>query len=154
MNKWQRQALSGGLVLDASATQGADRSKTTRSSAVGSLVPNQLKVSTRSQHGIRKPKSYVDGTIRYSPREPSSLQEALNNKNWKSAMNSEFESWRKNNTWHLIPARKGINVIDCKWVYKTKRKSDGSIDMYKARLIAKGFKQRYGVDYEDTFSPV
>ena len=60
----------------------------------------------------------------------------------------------KNKTWHLVPPRKGNNVIDCKWVYKIKRKYDGSIDRYKARLVAKWIKQRFGIDYEDTFSPV
>jgi histone deacetylase 1/2 len=54
----------------------------------------------------------------------------------------------------LVPPRKGINVIDCKWVFKIKYKGDGSLDKYKGRLVAKGFKKRYGIDYEDPFSLV
>ena len=60
----------------------------------------------------------------------------------------------KNETWELVPRRRGINLIDSKWVYKIKKKADGSIETFKARLIAKGFKQRHGVDYLDTYSPV
>jgi histone deacetylase 1/2 len=45
-------------------------------------------------------------------------------------------------------------LIDCKWVYRVKRKADGTIDRYNACLVAKGFKQRYVIDYEDTFTPV
>jgi hypothetical protein len=48
----------------------------------------------------------------------------------------------------------GSNVIDCKWVYKIKRKADDNLDRYKAHLGAKGFKQQYDIDYEETFSPV
>lgn len=69
-------------------------------------------------------------------------------------MDSEYQALMKNKTWHLVPPKKGLNVIDCKWVYKIKRKPDGSLDRYKARLVGKGFKQRYGIDYEDTFNPV
>lgn len=69
-------------------------------------------------------------------------------------MDEEYFALMENQTWHLVPYRKGTNVIDCKWVYKIKQKSDGTIDRYKTRLVAKGFKQRYGIDYEDTFSPV
>ncbi|XP_012700229.1 uncharacterized protein LOC105914105 [Setaria italica] len=111
---------------------------------------------TRLQRGIRKQKQYTDGTVRYglftSTGEPSSLDEALHDRNWHQAMESEYEALMKNRTWHLVPPQKGRNVIGCKWVYKIKRKSDGTLDRYKARLVAKGFKQRYGVDYEDTFT--
>lgn len=56
--------------------------------------------------------------------------------------------------WHLVPPRYGRNLIDCKRVFKFKQRVDGTIDRYKDRLVAKGFKQRYGIDYADTFSPV
>jgi hypothetical protein len=69
-------------------------------------------------------------------------------------MDSEIQALHKNKTWHLVSPPGKVNVIDSKWVYKIKKKSDGSIDRYKTRLVAKGFKQRYGIDYEDIFSPV
>jgi histone deacetylase 1/2 len=113
---------------------------------------------TRLRGGIHKPKVYTDGTVRYgcltASGELQSLDEALNSRDWKLAMDAEYNALIDNKTWHLVPPKRGINVIDCKWVYKVKRKSDGSLDRYKARLVAKGFRQRYGIDYEDTFSPV
>jgi hypothetical protein len=53
-----------------------------------------------------------------------------------------------------VPCKTGANLIDCKCLYKIKKKADGSIDRYKERLVAKGFKERYGIDYKDNFSPV
>jgi hypothetical protein len=73
---------------------------------------------------------------------------------WEEAMDVEFNALMKNKTWHLVPPVKGSNIVDCKWVFKEKRKADGSLDKQKVQLVAKGFKQRYGIDYEDTFSPV
>jgi hypothetical protein len=78
----------------------------------------------------------------------------MKNPLWKQAMNDEFQALQKNKIWHLVPPRPGLNVIDCKWVFKLKQKPDGSIDHYKARLVANGFKQQYGIDYDETFSPV
>jgi hypothetical protein len=104
---------------------------------------------------------YTDGTVRYDRHtllaavgEPSTVNEALGDKKWKKAMDIEFDALVKNKTWHLAPPMKGRNIVGCKWVYKIKRKQDGSLDRYKARLVAKSFKQRYGIDYDDTFSPV
>jgi len=118
---------------------------------------------TRSQSGIVKEKKYTDGTIRYyklkrafltSTGEPTNLHDALAHKDWKKAMDVEYDALIQNKTWRLVPPKRDANVIDCKWVYKIKKRADGSIDRYKARLVAKGFKQRFGIDYEDTFSPV
>jgi hypothetical protein len=69
--------------------------------------------------------------------EPQNLVEALEDKNWKGAMKIEYDALINNRTWHLVLPQKGTNVIGCKWVYKIKRKSAGSLDRYKASLVAK-----------------
>jgi hypothetical protein len=68
-------------------------------------------------------------------------------------MDEEYDAFIKNGTWHLVSCAHGQNVINYKWVYKVKQKADGTVDRYKACLVAKGFKQQYVIDYEDTFSP-
>jgi hypothetical protein len=89
-----------------------------------------------------------------SDGEPSCFEEAKGNKSWEDAMDEEMQALRKNETWDLVPKPKGVDPVTCKWVYKLKRKADGSVERYKARLVARGFSQRYGEDYEETFSPV
>jgi hypothetical protein len=86
--------------------------------------------------------------------EPHTLSEALHDPNWLKAMKEEYNALLENKTWHLVPPSTKKYIIDCKSVYRIKRKANGSIDRYKARLVAKVFKQRYGIDYEDTFSLV
>jgi histone deacetylase 1/2 len=54
-------------------------------------------------------------------------------------MDAEYDALMKDNTWHLVPPKKGSNIIDCRWAFKIKFKVDGILDKYKARLAAKGY---------------
>jgi hypothetical protein len=59
-----------------------------------------------------------------------------------------------NDTWTLVPRLPGVNLVTGKWVFRHKFRSDGSLDRYKARWVVRGFTQRPGIDYGETFSPV
>lgn len=89
--------------------------------------------------------------------DPLTVDEALDredSKEWKIAMKSEYDALISQKTWETVPRPKGKNVIKTKWVFRKKYKSDGSIEKYKARMVAKGFSQKPGVDYQEVFAPV
>jgi hypothetical protein len=99
--------------------------------AAPSAPSSPLRPRTRAQAGIHKPKQYTDGSINYGmtvTAEPSSITEELADKNWKKAMDIEYDTLMQNKTWHLVPARRGQNIIDCRWVDKVKRKADRTLD--------------------------
>ncbi|BBG93218.1 transposable element gene [Prunus dulcis] len=80
--------------------------------------------------------------------------QAATDPNWQQAMDSELQALASNQTWTLTSLPPGKTPIGCKWVYKIKNHSDGSIERYKALLVAKGYSQTEGLDYHDTFSPM
>jgi hypothetical protein len=69
-------------------------------------------------------------------------------------MKSEMDTIEKNRTWEFADLPRGHNAITLKWVFKLKRDEAGAIVKHKARLVARGFVQREGIDFDDTFAPV
>jgi hypothetical protein len=69
-------------------------------------------------------------------------------------MDEEIAALERTGTWDLVSPPPGIRPITCKWVYKIKTRSDGSLERYKARLVARGFQQEPGRDYDETFAPM
>jgi hypothetical protein len=85
---------------------------------------------------------------------PSSVRAALADPNWCAAMEDEYSALMSNGTWDLVPRPQGSNIVTGKWVFTHKFRADGTFDRYKARWVLRGFTQRPGVDYDETFSPV
>lgn len=73
---------------------------------------------------------------------------------WKETIQNEIDSILQNHTWELVDLPPGYKPLRYKWIFKRKMKADDSIDKYKAMLVIKGYKQREGLDYFDTYSPM
>ena len=80
--------------------------------------------------------------------------EAAKGANWRAAMEEEMHALAENETWDLVDAPKGVKPIRYSWVYKVKYNIDGSVNRYKAWLVAKGYAQKHDIDYDETFAPV
>lgn len=116
---------------------------------------------TRTKTRSLKPKTYPDHCLyntssqtASTPDDPTCFSQASKHTAWRAAMADELTALTHNLTWDLVPLPSGAHVVGAKWLYKTKYKSDGSIQRHKARLVAKGYSQQEGIDYFETFSPV
>src|SRR3954466_16327542 len=80
--------------------------------------------------------------------------EGPESKKWLEAMKSEIDSMYTNKVWTLVDIPEDHRAVENKWIFKKKTDADGNVSVYKAQLVAKGFRQIQGVEYEETFSPV
>ena len=91
--------------------------------------------------------NYVDQEL------PKSIEEALSSPEWYCAMKAEYDSLQKNEVWDIVEMPEGKNLVTGKWHFALKRNSKGEIIRHKARYAARGFKQKRGVDYDQTYRP-
>lgn len=88
------------------------------------------------------------------PRNFAEAIKSLNSKQWNTAMKEELSSLEENSTWTLVELPADRKPISNRWVYRIKRRVDGEIDRYKARLVVRGFSQKKDIDYNESFSHV
>jgi hypothetical protein len=106
---------------------------------------------------VKKPNpfsSYMALMCDLLEKEPTCFEEAIQKKEWVDAMTEEYQSIIKNYVWEIVPRPKSKDVVSSKWLFKIKHAADGSIEKYKARFVSRGFSQKEGINYEETFSPV
>jgi hypothetical protein len=88
------------------------------------------------------------------PKTLSQAYASLDAEYWNDVVRSEMDSIMLNGTWQINDCPNGCKPIGCKWIFKRKLRPDGTIEKYKAKLVAKGFTQKEGDDFFDTYSPV
>lgn len=86
--------------------------------------------------------------------DPTQFSEAVKSSKWKASMDAEMEAIMSNKTWELCALPEGKKTVGLKWIYKTKLNAEGQVLKLKARIVAKGYSQQQGIDYEEVFSPV
>ena len=115
-------------------------------------------VEPRRSKRVRTEKSYGPDFLTYLLEgEPQTYKEAVRcseGPQWKEAIKSEIDSILQNHTWELVDLPPGCKPLSYKWIFTKKRRVDGSIDKFKARLVIRGYRQKEGLDYFDTYSPV
>ena len=99
----------------------------------------------------------VLNAVNFCDEVPLDFQDLQNREDrylWLQAINDELQSLEENKTWEVVPRPVNKTPIKSKWVFAMKYNGEGSVERYKARLVIKGFAQKKGIDYQETYAPV
>ncbi|GJT78921.1 ribonuclease H-like domain-containing protein [Tanacetum coccineum] len=148
----------GNLDQNPSSSQGVQNVRRSSRQSVFPKNYNDFVVESKVKYGLEKYVGYSKlnseifcfVTQLNKTREPKTYFEASKYSHWIDAMNQEMDALLRNGTWELVDLPEGRKAIGSKWIYKIKFRSSGEIDRYKARLVAQGFGQKEGIDYEET----
>ncbi|XP_039130906.1 uncharacterized protein LOC120267313 [Dioscorea cayenensis subsp. rotundata] len=109
----------------------------------------------RDRSTLHPPDRYATASTSVSHvLEPGTYREAVQSPEWRTAMAEELDALSQTHSWDLVPLPSHATPITYCWIYRVKTRSDGSLERYKACLVARGFQQEHGRDYEETFAPV
>ncbi|PKU87366.1 Retrovirus-related Pol polyprotein from transposon TNT 1-94 [Dendrobium catenatum] len=139
----------------ASRVSSAPTHEITHPTQLPSTEPICHPMQTRLRSGISKPRQILDlSATTIKTKTPTSYAEASKHAEWRSAMSAEFLALIKQGTWLLVPPPADKPILGSKWTFKTKLYPNGQVERYKARLVAQGCAQEFGINFTETFSPV
>ena len=118
------------------------------------IVGNMNELTLRKQTVDKCVANFVSYSCYLSQVEPIKVEEALQDESWVEAMHDELLQFQRNDVWTLVPRLEGEHIIGTKWIFCNKTNEKGNVICNKAHLIAQGYSQMEGVDYDETFAPV
>ncbi|GMF50508.1 unnamed protein product [Phytophthora fragariaefolia] len=153
---WEQKQMMPTVETTDPAETGTRKKQVVASSTTGT-TKRQRMIQGRAQ--VNDDQLAIEGGQAMAATEdvPKTYQEATacaDHDEWKKAMKRELNSLVANKTWKRVPRPSHQRPIGCRWVFALKRNEKGQVVRHKARLVVKGYSQRQGVDYEETYSPV
>ncbi|KAK2402491.1 cysteine-rich RECEPTOR kinase [Trifolium repens] len=116
--------------------------------------PKELIIGNPELPVMTRSREVISNACFVSTIEPKNVKEALTDECWINAMQEELNEFKRNEVWDIVPRPDGVNIIGTKWVYRNKSDESGVVTRNKARLVAQGYSQIEGVDFDETFAPV
>ncbi|KAI1003447.1 hypothetical protein K3495_g4758 [Podosphaera aphanis] len=124
------------------------------SQQIQEITPAAPRRSTRDRRQHDRYRNFKAQAVTTGPNTHKQAMAADDVERWREAVDEEMDALRRSDTWSIVPRPNDRSIVGLRWVFKVKHNADGSIERYKARVVAKGFSQIPGTEFEETYSPV